>query len=496
MRQKFLKSLLAVAFIFTSVLQAGTLDLEKYGAGRVRYVEGDGALLTFGKQQVAPDIDYLVLLGSVFDTGNARMEVVTLNGNTYWMDKGTEFHFESMDNRGPESSMFLGKGAFVVDTVYPFTLTTGAGSVYFPDKGTYVVMKDAFGKDKLYIYTWKGTKPATVKKSTLFSRIKYEDDLLNKDLMDWVNQRRTDWKKTLVRCNIFSHVDKMPPYMAVTDENGNRQWKKVNSIQPIYRMTGIVDGNWFFYQPDFIHAMGLWSPYSTYMSDIEMALYFATNQYNSVRWAWDVANGWHAEWYYDPLAGFGAQYQYPMWRYRLAGQFWGPYPWNWMWPDPHMGYDGLFYDRSGHENIYYLDAWLSTFYQRRDPTFIVRSDQRDGRPAFDSRIPVREGRMVRRVQINDRAVLRQTTDSTLMSRQMATRLSFDNRDMERAQRKIEVRRSPRIVGSTSSTGRTSSGRTMIRSTTTSSTSSRSVTRSSSGSSVGFRGPKVVTPPRR
>lgn len=490
MRQRFFNCLLFLAFGLTSVLQAGTLDLEKYGAGRVRHVAGDGAVLTFGKQQVTPDIDYLVLLGSVFDTGDARMEVVTLNGNTYWIDKGTDFHFESMDNRGPETTMFMGRGAFVVDTVYPFTLTTGAGSVYFPDKGTYVVMKDAFGKDKLYIYTQRGTKPATVKKSTLFSRIKYEDKPLNRGLMNWVEQRRVDWKKTLVRCDIFSHVDKMPPYMAVTDENGERRWKQVQSIQPIYRMTGILDGNRFFYHPNFIHAMGLWSPYSTYMSDIEMALYFATNRYNSVRWAWDAANGWHAEWYYDPLAGFGAEYRYPLWHHRLVGfQFlWGPNPY-------YMNLDWPYWRRMGGIQWAYLDRYIRNTYQYRDPTFIVRPDQRDGRPAYDSRIPVREGRMVRRVKVNDRAVLRRTTDSTLRSRQMASRLSFDNRDVERAQRKIEYRRSPRVIGTRSSTGRTSSGRTVIRST-TSTTTTRSVTRSSSGSSTGFRSPRVVAPPRR
>ena len=211
----------------------------------------------------------------------------------------------------------------MVRTEYPFTLTTGAGSVYFPDKGVYLVSKDAFGKDKLYVYTQEGTKPATVKKSTVFSRINYTDEVHNAELMAWAEQRHSDWRRTLVRCNTFSHVDKMPPYMATRGEDGNLKWQKVDSIQPIYRMTSIVNGNWFLYNPRYIRAMGLWSPYSTFVSDMEMALLFATNQYNSVRWAWDVANGWHAEWYYDPLAGFGAEYRYPMWRYRMVGSYWG-----------------------------------------------------------------------------------------------------------------------------------------------------------------------------
>ena len=495
MKRYLLNGLISLALIAALGVSAETIDLEQYGAGRVRYVTGQGATLTFGKQQIDVHADYLVLLGSAFETAGARLELVTLNGNEYWVDADTTFHFEAMDNKGPDSVMFLGKGSFMVRTRYPFTLTTGAGFVYFPDKGVYLVSKDTFGKDKLYIYTKEGTRPATVKKSTIFSRIDYTDDVHNPELMAWTQQRIIDWKKTLVRCNMFSHVDKMPPYMATRGEDGKLKWQKVNTIEPIYRMSSIVDGNWFFYNPRLIHGMGLWSPFSTYMNDIEMALFFATNQYNSVRWAWDVANGWHAQWYYDPLAGFGAEYRFPMWRYAMLGSYWGPYPWDGMWRGPHM-IAGMYYDRSGHENLYYLDAWLQRNFYQRHPTRIVRPESRDGQPTYDSRIPVRDGRSIQRVRTTDRPYLRQRTDLGLVNLGMAQRLSFDTRDVERAGRTIDLRRSrSRLSGGTTggTTGRTS-GRTVIR-TTTSPVISSSASPGSTGSRSVGRSSKVVLPPR-
>lgn len=456
---------------------AKAVDLEEYGAGRVRFASGDGARLSFGKQEINVKSDYLVLLGSRFDTGNAMLEVVTLNGNEYWFGTDTTFHFEAMDNKGPETTMFLGKGSFVVQTRYPFTLTTGAGTVYFPAAGVYLVSKDAFGKDKLYVYSKAGTRPETVKKSTVFSRIKYSEEAHDAALMAWAEQRMIDWRKTLTRCNMFSHVDKMPPYMAVRAADGKLKWKKVDTVEPIYRMNMMLNGNTFYYSPRMIHAMGLWCPYSTYMSGIETALFFATNQYNSVRWAWDVDNGWHAEWYYDPLAGFGAQYQSPHWNW-FAGRYYDSYFW-------------------GHNNIYYLDAWLGRFYQR--PTRkLTRPDRTDGRVAYNSRIPASRGRSIHHVRTADRPDLRRNTDVSLTTRAMAQRLSFDSRDVQRATKRVELRRerSRLTTGSGAATGSTS-GR-VTRTTTRTGTTAITPTRSStipSTSGVRGGGTKVVRPPR-
>lgn len=478
--------LIMLSFSVLSLADAAkAVNLEEYGAGRVRFASGDGARLSFGKQEINVKSDYLVLLGSRFDTGSAMLEVVTLNGNEYWIGSDTMFHFEAMDSKGPETTMFLGKGSFVVQTRYPFTLTTGAGTVYFPAEGVYLVSKDAFGKDKLHIFTKAGTRPETVKKSTVFSRIKYTDDVHNSELMAWAEQRMIDWRKTQTRCNMFSHVDKMPPYMAVRAADGKLKWKKVETVAPIYRMDSIVDGNTFFYNPRMIHALGLWSPYSLYMTDVETALFFATNQYNSVRWAWDVANGWHAEWYYDPLAGFGAQYQYPHWNMFVYNHYWHYRYW---WGP--RAYHYL-------DDYYYRYTWLSPLYQR-PARKLTRPDRPDGQVAYDSRIPATRGRTIHYVRSGDRPTLRRNTDASLITRAMAQRLSFDTREVQRATKRVELRRerSRLSTGSGTVAGPTSGRvtRTTTRTSTTVVTPTRSTTIPST-SGVRGGGTKVVRPPR-
>lgn len=414
------KMLLLIGVLSLTVLpvhaEKKTVDIAKFAAGRVRYVEGNSATFTFGKKVMKPDTDYIVLLGAPFETHDSRLELMTLNGNLFWFDRNTDFYVESIDAKTDRSSLFLGKGSFMVETRKPFSLISGSGSVYLPENGTYLVMKNAFGKDKVYVTTLKGTKPQIIKKSTIFSRIKLEPRE-NKALTQWVTARKKDWKRTLVRADVFSHVDTMPPYMAYTGADGKIHWKKVTSVVPIYRMNGIVEGNWFLFNPTVIHAMGLWTPYSTFMTDLDMAMFFATNRYNSIRWAWNVNNGWHAEWYYDPLAGFGADHR-------------GPNPFFWgrglaycaMWSDYRVGwFGGDFYDHG--VNVTGMQRMLAHAYQQRTPiTSRVTLAPRDSR--------------VRRVGSSFIGKLRMRTDTAMRSDRQARRLDISNAQITRARERI------------------------------------------------------------
>jgi len=320
--------------------QAKEVNLQAYAAGRIRFTQGDNARCTFSGKTFTPLMDYLVLLGATFETRDSRLELVALNKNIYWFDKATNFYFESIDPKGDTTRLFLGKGAFIVETKLPFTMISGAGSVYFPAKGRYLVMKNAYGKDKVYVTTLKGEKPVTVKKSTVFSRIKFHKKD-NPELSVWVANRNENWKRTRMRANVFSNVDKMPPYAAFTGNDGKRHWKKVTNVNPIYRMSGMLSGNWLLFNPTLLRATGLWSPYTTYMDDFEISLFFSINRWNSVRWAWNVPLGWHAEYYWDPLAGFGAEYPY-----RCDGFIDGTLADYWIWHDYWRGWiGGSYYDQ-------------------------------------------------------------------------------------------------------------------------------------------------------
>ncbi len=342
--------------------QAKKMNLQDYAAGRIRFVQGEGATCTFKNKTFAPLMDYLVLLGATFKTNNSRLELVTLNKNLYWFDNGTDFYFESIDPRGDTTRLFLGKGSFVVKTKLPFTMISGAGSVYFPGNGKYMVMKNAFGKDKVFVTTVEGDRPVVVKKSTIFSRIKLKKQE-NRELTAWVKNREDNWKRTLTRANVFSNVDKMPPYVAFTGTDGKRHWKKVTDVTPIYRMDGMLSGNWLLFNPVLLRATGLWTPYAIYMDDFEISLFFATRQWNSVRWAWSVPSGWHAEYYWDPLAGFGAEYRYAPWMGdNVLADFW-------VWGDYWRGWIGdEFYDQGR-----FMTEYSDPYQTRYDPSRVVRS---------------------------------------------------------------------------------------------------------------------------
>ena len=328
----------AVALVMASTGQAATAqaDLSSVAAGRVRFVDGAGGEMTFQGKTVAPDLDFLVLVGAAFRTNQSRLELQTLNGDLFWFDHNTDFHFEASDPAGDQTTLFLGKGSFVVRTEAPFALITGAGSVLLPARGTYSVSKGEFGKEKLVVGAVSGPAPTVIKQSTLFSKISIGKKV-NQDLIGWMHQREKNWERTLGRANLFSNVDMMPPMLAYTDDAGKVKWRRVATVRPLSWAVGLVRDNLFMWGPPafrfgYLRATGLLPTAFMGWSDFETNLWFMTNWYNSLRWAWDVPHGWHAEWYWDPLGGFGPQFS-------LAGYFWGAafgcggYYRYWTWPD-------------------------------------------------------------------------------------------------------------------------------------------------------------------
>ncbi|NOY22447.1 MAG: hypothetical protein GXO70_02890 [Acidobacteria bacterium] len=469
--------------------QAKKVDLRDYAAGRIRFAQGDGARCTFGNKTFAPLMDYLVLLGATFETNNSRLEVVGLNKNLYWFDKATDFYFESIDPGGDTTRLFLGKGSFVVETNLPFTMISGAGSVYFPANGRYQVMKNAFGKDKVYVTTLKGERPVVVKKSTIFSRIKLEKQE-NPELSAWVTNREDNWKRTLMRANVFSNVDKMPPYAAFTGNDGKRHWKKVTDTTPLYRMSGMLSGNWLMFNPAMLRATGLWTPYATYMDDFQISLFFATRQWNSVRWAWSVPLGWHAEYYWDPLAGFGAENRFsPMMVDNVLADYW-------IWGDYWRGWIGdAFYDQG--RDVNGMNYLYGSYYQnprRSRPVEYYPGLGDRGREGFRRRLAdnhiIHSHRWITS-NITDR--IRTRVDRSLRTQRQAHKLNVSHSRIVRA-RQIVVRRrirGTRMGGNRSGTGYTVVGRSYANSsvTPTGMTSTRS-----SGGGGSFSGRvRVVSP---
>ena len=299
---------LVLALALPAAAAAASHDLSDLAAGRVRYLEGPGIQMTFSNQTIEPQIDYLVLVGATFNTNEGRLEMQALNGNLFWVGRQTDFHFEASDPAGDGTSLFLARGAFIVKTEKPFTVITGAGSVYFPGDGVYSVSKAELGTKKTEIAVLSGPRPEVVKQATLFSRIGFVKGS-DADLASWMKQRKQNWQRTVGRANVYSNVDKMPPMVAYTDAAGVLRWQRVSSVRAITRMQGLVVDN-FFRWPGvaYLRAASLLTPYPNLWTDYEIFLWFLTNRFNSVRWAWNVERGWHAEWYYDPLAGFGAEF--------------------------------------------------------------------------------------------------------------------------------------------------------------------------------------------
>ncbi|PJB78566.1 MAG: hypothetical protein CO090_06645 [Acidobacteria bacterium CG_4_9_14_3_um_filter_49_7] len=420
--------------------QAKKIDLQDYAAGRIRFVQGEGATCTFNNKTFAPLMDYLVLLGATFETNGSRLELATLNRNLYWFDNGTDFYFESIDPRGDTTRLFLGKGSFVVKTKLPFTMISGAGSVYFPGNGRYMVMKNAFGKDKVFVTTLEGEKPVIVKKSTIFSRIKLKKQE-DSGLTAWVTDREDNWRRTLTRANVFSNVDKMPPYVAFTGTDGKRHWKKVTDVKPIYRMNGMLSGNWLLFNPRLLRATGLWTPYAIYMDDFQISLFFATRQWNSVRWAWSVPSGWYAEYYWDPLAGFGADNRFD---FLMVDNVLADY---WIWNDYRRGWLGDWFYDQGRMSRGRSDGYVYGSYDLSDnrsmPVEHYPGLADTGRGRIGFRGDMTDSRIVRShrwITSNVTSRIRTRVDRTIRTERQARDLNVSHSRLVRARQIVDRRR--------------------------------------------------------
>jgi len=282
--------------------------LEDYGAGRIRYVEGSGIQMVFAHQTLKPKEDFLVLVGATFHTNDGRMEFQTLGGDLFWMDYQTDFDLEASDPSGDETTIFLARGSFVVQTRVPITLITGAGSVFLPAEGSYCVSKAKMGNRKTTVSILSGPNPEIIKYASRNSRIQL-DGKENVELVSWVGQRTRDWERTLSRAQLYSRVDQEPPAIAYTDDSGQLHWRWIDSVRTVMNFHSLVSDLWFDgYSPGLQRTTALLTFFPIRWTDAKILMWFTENNYNAVRWAWDVARGWHAEGYFDPLAGTGSRF--------------------------------------------------------------------------------------------------------------------------------------------------------------------------------------------
>ncbi len=326
MKRFFYSMVLTV--LSTMLVFSGTYDISKYAVGRVRFVEGNSAKLSFREKDAKVQLDYLVLLGGIFETKKGKLEVVDRNNDVFWFDSDTTFHFEEFDPEGSRTTLFLGKGVFACKTNKPFSIITGAGSIMFPANGRYIVEKPEFGKTKTTITVLEGKKPALIKKSGLFSKFEFKNKVDNSKIYSWMQKRQEDWRKTLVRARLFSNVSIMSPYIADTKDDGKVSWIKVSYMKPYYTADMMVKGNaFYYYNEDLLRASGIAPALVSKFTDDEIRLWFVTNKFNAIKWAWNVERGWHAEFYYEPLMDvMGAEY-----RFALSGEIYDMYvrrtPW-------------------------------------------------------------------------------------------------------------------------------------------------------------------------
>jgi len=296
--------------VLASVLAfSGPAELSKYTVGRVRFVEGDSAKFTFREKEVNVNLDYLVFLSGIFETNKSRIEIVDLNEDVFWFDNETFFNFESYDPKGERTTLFLGKGTFACKTTKPFSIITGGGSVLFPANGRYIVEKSEFGKTKTVITTLEGEKPNVINSVGVFSKFRFEVNNKNSKIYSWMLKKELDWNKTIVRTKLFSHVSIMSPYLADSKKDGKVSWIKVKYVKPLRTADTMIQGNsFYYYNADILRASGITPGLVNTFSDEQLHLFFTTNKFNAIKWVWNVERGWHAEFYYDPLTNFGADF--------------------------------------------------------------------------------------------------------------------------------------------------------------------------------------------
>ncbi len=301
----------AVVALLTAVGQTATTtrDLPTLAAGRIRFAEGNGARMTLTSTTVIPGIDMLVPVGATIQTGSSRLEVATLNGDLFWFGHDTIFDFEGSDPGGEATTLFLGKGSVVVQAAAPFTLVTGAGTLLIHGGGTYVLSKEREGKRRTTVATIAGPQPTVLKHATIFNRFSFETQAEG-PLLAWSRQREEDWRITLWRADLFSHVEALPPMVAYTTSGGQRQWRRVTHAGPLTFLNPWLRGGLWTggYDTGRLHTLGVLPAGLVGKSTFETAAWFRSNRYNSLRWAWSVELGWHAEWYWNPLAGTDAEF--------------------------------------------------------------------------------------------------------------------------------------------------------------------------------------------
>jgi len=416
-------------------VSAGGVSPIVVAAGRVRFAQGAGLTLAFEGRRVRPDIDVVVPVGARIETGEGRLEVQTVDGNLYWFGPATVFDFESSDPTGERSSLFLGRGSLVVATRRPVTVITASGSVFCPGGGTYSIVKPELGPTAVRVSTVSGRAARVLRQATFLSRFKI-GVAPDEELLAWTRERQKLWKMTLARANLYSRVDVLPPMVATRGSDGKVHWHRVKAAGPLGWLQGqVVDNTYLAFSPRMMRAQNvLPAIMSTSWTDYEIWLWYTVERYNAIRWAWDVVSGWHAEWYYDPLAGFSAQFN-------ALEPFFSAFIWppniRAVWPDyPWMGVGGpgfpFWYGFGGPFSFIPPDP-LPVLVNRGGGLVRPTRDLRERH--FLGRIPVREHRpafvALRRPA---RIRLRLETDPGLRSPRMAARLDPRQRDFERLRR--------------------------------------------------------------
>lgn len=308
-----------------SLAGAATQSDRDTAAARIRFIEGQNALVERNDDMANAQLDDPIVLGATVRTGDARLEVATLDGQTLWVEPNSDFHFETAQDNGQSLVLFLGRGELILETGRDMSLVAAQGSVYLPKKSAFYISKPEFGDTKTNITTLSGEAPAIMDRGGILPRFKLVDQDC-KDLRLWAEHRKADWNRTVRRLRLTSDVTLRPPLLADT-EDGQTRWVQVDSVKPLRNLSPWVNdfGDVLIPSRDAIYTYStLW-----FLTGLPGTQFLWTHwrpwpQYYSLKWDWNVAEGWHAALVYDPLAGFGAEYAHSPYTYLWDRPFWGP----------------------------------------------------------------------------------------------------------------------------------------------------------------------------